>query len=355
MPAHVLESDDQYVLNHCTRHLARTNTDERHGFDNGITGPRASICESWRFPIIDSYYDATLGADASATYNEVIFIYYNRAAPPPRSVSVVGTFAPLYEGIELRRVVDTPYFTVSLRIPKGEVHTYKYVVDGQLVLDPINPQEVRLDNGETWSRFFTHQCQVPLTFESWEQELLRRLTDHLLPFRTRAARNFIERHLQSLDAASRESQLPNAHRLDLSVGVVNFIDKLLAREERHNRDDYKTCLALLSDILRQRYPRLPPGQVPREAIVGLYAELASNAPVAGWDYSQYGDPAYFLKMLRRHTLTGAFSHPKYGGNVGASGWAFLEDYVRDPNTGQTLFDWRRSLERPLGNNVEYRG
>ncbi|HYO55756.1 gluconate 2-dehydrogenase subunit 3 family protein [Archangium sp.] len=355
MPAHVLLEEDTYVLNHCTRHLARDNTDGRHAFYDTATGFRANVCESWRFPVIDSYYDAALGPDARYAFNEVTFVYFDPTAPAPQSVSVVGTFAPLYERLPMRRIEGTRYFTVSLRVPKGEVYVYKYLVDGQWVLDPINPQETRLDNGERWSRFFTHQCLVPLTFESWEQELLRRLTDHLLPFRTRATRDFIERYLKDMDSATREARFPNAHRLDQSVGVVNFIDKLLAREERHNRDDYKTCIALIADILRQRYPHLPPDQVPRETIVALYDELAGNGSVAGWDYTRYGEPAYFLKLLRRHTLMGAFSHPKYGGNVGAVGWAFLEDSVRHPATGQTLFDWRRSIEQPLGRSEEYRG
>jgi hypothetical protein len=58
-------------------------------------------------------------------------------------------------------------------------------------------------------------------------------------------------------------------------------------------------------------------------------------------------------LLRRHAVTTAFSHPRYAGNVGAAGWAYLEYRYADSNK-QTLFDWRAALERPLGTNPYYR-
>jgi len=36
--------------------------------------------------------------------------------------------------------------------------------------------------------------------------------------------------------------------------------------------------------------------------------------VNGWDTADYGSPRYVLDLLRRHSFTGAFCHPKYGGN-----------------------------------------
>ena len=69
---------------------------------------------------------------------------------------------------------------------------------------------------------------------------------------------------------------------------------------------------------------------------------------------RYGSPLYFLQLLRRHTYTGAFSHPKYGGNVGASSWAYLSERYKDTQ-GQTLFDWRKAIEKPLGINADYHG
>jgi hypothetical protein len=358
MPAHVLARDTQSVLNHCARHLARTNADGRHNFGQFTADEwRANVCESWRFPIIDSHFDEALGVEASYGFNEVTFVYAAPFAPPPQRVELVGTFAPLHERTLLEPLEDTGWHTVTLRIPRGEVHTYKYFVDGQLALDPINPQRVRLENGEEWSRFFTWQCLVPVTLERWEQELLERLTDHILPFRTPEAQRFLNDYLKMQDREARATEYPHAYRLEQSVGVVNFIDKVLAREEAHHREGYRTCLHLIAGLLRQRYPGLPLGQVPREAFLTLYEELAASGSrrVEGWDYSRYDNPAYFLKLLRRHTVSGAFSHPKYGGNVGAVGWAFLEERYREPETGGTLFNWRRSIEPPLGYSQTYLG
>jgi hypothetical protein len=92
----------------------------------------------------------------------------------------------------------------------------------------------------------------------------------------------------------------------------------------------------------------------REMYVQLYDELWTGT-VDGWDYGAYANPKFFLQLLRRHTFTGAFAHPKYGGNVGAAGWAYLEERFRNPTTGTSVFDWRRITEAPLGSDVLYRG
>jgi hypothetical protein len=93
--------------------------------------------------------------------------------------------------------------------------------------------------------------------------------------------------------------------------------------------------------------------MPAEDFIELYDKMARRQPIDGWDYQEYGDPAFFLYLLRRHAVTTAFSHPRYAGNVGAAGWAYLEYRYADSNK-QTLFDWRAALERPLGTNPYYR-
>jgi hypothetical protein len=77
--------------------------------------------------------------------------------------------------------------------------------------------------------------------------------------------------------------------------------------------------------------------------------------IDGWDYGAYSNPSFFLNILRRHTATAAFAHPKYSGNVGAAGWAYLSEkyYENRDGTRSTLFDWRAALEKPLGNNEDY--
>ena len=353
----VLQLDDEYVLNHCTRYLARNTGEERHNFGQYSTGdPRGRVCEAWRFPLVDGFLD---GGDAESAYrfNKVTFVYPGFNGMGARNVAVVGTFTDLYAPVPLAVVKfqdeETPYHAVSLQIPKGEVHTYRYVVDGRQELDPINPQRVTLDNGREWSRFFTHLCSQPITFERHEYDLLARLTDHILPFRTREAQNFLNRFYNGLDRQTKETQSVLAYQLDESVGVVNFLDKLLAKEENHHLVDYRKCLKQIDRILRQRYPQTDPAKLSKEAYIDLYQELASGS-VNGWDYGDYQNTQYFLQLLRRHTYTGAFSHPKYGGNVGAAGWAYLEESYRD-DRGNSAFDWRRAVEPPLGRNVDYHG
>ena len=68
--------DDQYVLNHCAKSLARD------------VGP---VSEPWRFPVIDTHYDDQ-DPDQGRGFNDVTFIYDGRTSAP-ESVGVVGTFA----------------------------------------------------------------------------------------------------------------------------------------------------------------------------------------------------------------------------------------------------------------------
>jgi hypothetical protein len=353
MAVRTLELDRDYVFSHCTKYLARSyrRVPPRHNYNNYPEGDqRASIAEAWRFPVIDALSDV---ADSRAyASNAVTFVYFDSSAPPPGSVGVIGTFANLYEPVPLQRVGTSPYFAVTAVVAKGSVHTYKYIVDGRAVLDPVNPQRTRLDNGVAWSRFFTWNCTAPVSFERRERDILTRLAEHILPFNSQSGRNFLDRYYFGLDHDSRDSLYPNAYRLDENVGVANYIDKLVAREELHHLVDYKICLDIIDRVLRRRDPYVEPRQAPREIYIQLYNEMATDR-VDGWDYSRYNSPRYFLSMLRRHTVTGAFSHPKYGGNAGAAGWSYLEDRYRKDSA--TLFAWRKHQEPPLGDSNEYRG
>ncbi|QPK65201.1 gluconate 2-dehydrogenase subunit 3 family protein [Methylomonas sp. LL1] len=348
-----INKESQYVFNHCTKYLARSNDDPRHNFGQFTDNdPAAKICESWRFPIIDSYSDG-IDFEVGYGFNAVTFIYpdFDKSVG---KVAVIGDFANLYEPLPLSRVGDSCYHALTLVIPKGRVHNYQFLVDGNIRLDPINPQTATLENGKTWSRFFTESCTVPLSFERWEMVLLDRLTDHILPFRTAEGENFLTRFYESLDRSAKNTQFAHAYRLDQSVGAVNFIDKLLARSERHFLDDYHICLDIIDNVLRMRNPVTEIAAMPRDMFVDIYNDMASGV-VPGWNYARYSDPRFFLKLLRRHTLTGAFAHPKYGGNSAASGWAYLAERYSDPVTGTTLFDWRRAIEKPLGDAPDYHG
>ncbi|MET9293916.1 gluconate 2-dehydrogenase subunit 3 family protein [Streptomyces sp. NPDC003077] len=356
MKIEVVEKDDQYILNHCTKYLARESTDPRHDFGQYPPGDgRAAICEAWRFPVVDAHWDR-VSAETSYRYNDVTFVYDGRRNPA-ESVAVLGTFGPLHAPVPMRPLLfadePTGFHATTVRVPKAQVHAYKYAVDGAYVLDPVNPQRTVLDNGEAWSRFFTDGCGVPLVFSHVERDLLGRLVRHLLPFRLDENRRFVRQVYETLDRASRDEEFPLAYQLDDEVGTVNYIDKLVARQEQHHADDYHICLSLIGDILRFRFGGLDPASAPPEMYADLYREMETEK-VDGWDYSRYGSPRFFLLLLRRHAMTGAFVHPKYGGNSGAAGWMYLESRFRD-SADRTLFDWRQALESPLGHNTDYRG
>jgi hypothetical protein len=359
--------DPQYLLNYCTKYLARFNTDARHSYSpTGQPSPSDRILEAWRFPLIDSYGGGAPGIsnhDDFGDHNEVTFIYAGANASAPASVGVLGTFATLYDPIPLQQIRFedelTRYWSVTFAVPKGQKHTYRFVVDGRLIVnDPINPQEEPLENGAVWSRFFTECFTAPLVLERWEQELLYRLVAEVLPFQTEEASESLARFYNSRNQGKR-GLYHNIYRFDDSVGEVNYIDNILAREERHRLLDYRICLGQIDRILRQRQPRIEPSKMSREIYFQLYDEMAANN-VPGWDRSAYNEPQFFLYLLRRHAVIGAFSHPKYGGNTGAAGWAYLsERYVqRSEIPGQparTLFDWRKAIEKPLGVSADYKG
>ena len=127
-------------------------------------------------------------------------------------------------------------------------------------------------------------------------------------------------------------------------------------------------LDLCYRVLQHWVPDHDPLTLSSEEYATLYQRMANGTPgsLPGWDYSRYGSSRFFLQLLRRHTFTGAFSHPKYGGNSGGVGWEFLATNLNDPatrklpelqsvNTPAPYFDWARAHEPPLGRNTEYRG
>lgn len=105
-------------------------------------------------------------------------------------------------------------------------------MNGDYVIDPINPQSVTLDKGAVWPRFFTDICTVPISFRSWELEILTRFTEHILPFRTAEGSIFLNNYYFSLDRTSKEKLAGTVYQLDEQVGVANFIDKLVAETFR---------------------------------------------------------------------------------------------------------------------------
>jgi hypothetical protein len=349
--ATVLPLNHQYVLNHCTSKLARSSSDVRHNYNNlfDANDQRARISEPWRFPIVDSFGSLPPGPE-DQQLNRVTFVCPLGPDSDPADLAVIGSFHPLYQSISLEPVLflneSTGYYACTLLVPKGQVHTYRFVINGAICNDFINPQSRKLTNGEIWSLFYTDGATELITFEPWQARLLERLTDHILPFRTSEGEQFLEFYYNYLDRQAKDARFPYAYRFDQSVGIVNFIDKLLSKQERHHLVSYTNCLQIIDRLLRTRNQYQEPFEMPRDMYSELYDQMFSGN-VPDWPYATYGNPAFFLELLRRHAYTGAFSHPKYGGNAGAAGWDFL--------AGLAPFNWRQAVEAPLGTNTDYRG
>ena len=138
MPVEQIKTEHLYVLNHCTKYLARTNTDDRHNYIDrlDVNDPRGRISETWRFPIIDSYKNPDgNNIEEDYSFNRVTFVYAALGDDRPQSVQVLGTFANLYEPIALEPIKfldeETGYYARTFKIPKGEKHIYKFLVDGE--------------------------------------------------------------------------------------------------------------------------------------------------------------------------------------------------------------------------------
>ena len=310
MAAQVLQLDDEYVLNTVAKFLARDPAGPRHDYANQYPAGdlRGLVCEAWRFPIVDTVHQPDL-PDGGTRHNRVTFVWPDLAGTHA-DIGIIGTFSDLYQPIPLARITwaggPMPYSAVSIAIPKGQVHRYLFIGSGAPALDPINPQRIELEDGTTWSRFFTELCTEPLVLDRRQLLLLERLTDHILPFRTDDGQRFLQYFYNNADLRTKETQFASAWRLDQPVGVVNFIDKMLARYENHHLSDYQICLTQIETIIRVRNPLLDLEAVSKEEFIKLYQEMATGK-VDGWDYNAYQSPDYFLKILRRHTYTGAFS------------------------------------------------
>ena len=325
--------DHQFVL----------NQSEKIIFNNNTTGHSVvTAIDSAVFPVAETYYPD------KANFSLVTFIFFNREE---KDIFLLGNFANLYTTYQLSRVKlnnsDTNLYAVTLKLPTRAVYFYQFKIDQSFYIDPLNSFSKTLDNGKTWSCFITEGYKTPLIFEEWEVKILQRFVSFVLPFKTAEFKTFVNRHSAQFDNTTRSM----LNQLYYDIGVVNFIDKLLARQERHHVINYQLCLSEMKQVLL----RLNNTQEPEDMDEYFYArlfEIMEKNDFSVWNKAKYDNPAYFLKALRRHIITGAFSHPRHGGNTQALGWQFLADLLSN-KPEDNLFDWRQALEIPLGNNKDY--
>lgn len=354
--ASVIENTDEYIFDYCAKYISRG---PKLFMDN--VSPNSfnltSISEDWRFPIVLPLSDSN---GQTGTLNQVSFIWFSKPGDTVTKIEVVGNFAPLYKSVALSPVLyennNIGFYCLTVTVPIGKGYYYRFRLNGSDILDPINPQRKTFSNGKQWSFFFTDFFNSSEEFEEWEINLLYRLANQVVPFRSEDAQNFIKRFYLSL-ARPDKLAMP-IYKLDESVGEVNYITNVLAREERHHLQDYKICIDIIDQLLRKRNPYVDSWMVSEELVNELYTEMAEGI-VPGWDYNRYSNPKYFLSLIRRHTITGAFCHPKYGGNVGAAGWNYLKQkYPIKDHAAQIVgshFNWDLAMEKPMGSNEDYLG
>lgn len=106
----------------------------------------------------------------------------------------------------------------------------------------------------------------------------------------------------------------------IEAGCVNFIDKALAYEEAELLPLYRTGLAAVRRLARQRFDRsfgdLSPHRQDR-----LLADLEAGS-VPDWPPDQ-ASPQDFFQILVVHTVIGLLADPSYGGNREYAGWRLI--------------------------------
>lgn len=98
---------------------------------------------------------------------------------------------------------------------------------------------------------------------------------------------------------------------------VNFIDKLLANEDKAALPGYRLGLAALDRHARARWQRDFVGLEEAQQVQCL--ENLEDGHIADWPGQAPGQQQFF-EMLHFHTILGFLAAPKFGGNRDFSGW-----------------------------------
>jgi len=111
------------------------------------------------------------------------------------------------------------------------------------------------------------------------------------------------------------------------AGVVNYIDRQLARFYRPHRDAYRKGLKEAQNLSRERY-----GQALQALTAGQQLEAAVQMEK---------EQREFFAMVRRHTFEGYYGSPRHGGNRDAVSWQML-GLAEPPLLGRAQYDLRKA-------------
>ncbi len=106
------------------------------------------------------------------------------------------------------------------------------------------------------------------------------------------------------------------------VGVIRFIDTLLASFERDRQAAYVAGLKQVEDAVKRLVPS-----------ASRFSELDEARQIEVLRSIETTD---FFRLLRLHTIMGFFSNPQYGGNRDKAGWkliGFEDAFVFQPPFG----------------------
>jgi gluconate 2-dehydrogenase gamma chain len=103
----------------------------------------------------------------------------------------------------------------------------------------------------------------------------------------------------------------------VEAGVVNFVDKALANEDKALLPVYRAGLAGVDAVARKRLAKpfvdLAPGD--QDAVLGAL----ESGKAGGWPKGAVGAADFFV-AVRAHTVCGFLCDPGYGGNRDHVGW-----------------------------------
>jgi len=103
----------------------------------------------------------------------------------------------------------------------------------------------------------------------------------------------------------------------IEAGVVNFVDKALANEDKALAPVYAAGLAGVDAVARRRFAKPFVALAPEEQDQVLAA--LDGDRVDGWPNGPVG-PKDFFTAVRAHTVFGFLCDPVYGGNRDYVGW-----------------------------------